>query len=166
MKPFTLYRIIFLVFILGVNNLYAVQPNSTESEKIESVAKISANKVIKDSPKKSKRKSRLLERIKEKFDDIFSDDSSQNTNLETKRHGLAVSSLVFGILSFPGLLIGIGFLFALLAIIFGAVASGKIKRSGGFYTGKGMAKAGLILGIIPLAFLMLILIIILSVGGF
>ncbi len=58
--------------------------------------------------------------------------------------GLAVTSLVLGLLW----LCGIG---SLLATIFGAVAIGQIDRSHGALTGRGMAVAGLILGIIGLA---------------
>jgi hypothetical protein len=57
--------------------------------------------------------------------------------------GLAIASLVLGIL----FLCGIG---SLLATIFGAVALGQIARSNGSLTGKGMAVAGLVLGVIGL----------------
>jgi hypothetical protein len=57
--------------------------------------------------------------------------------------GLAIASLVLGILN----LSGIG---SLLATIFGAVALGQISRSNGAVTGKGMAIAGFVLGIIGL----------------
>lgn len=60
--------------------------------------------------------------------------------------GLAVASLVLGIL----ILCGIG---SLLATIFGAVALGQIGRSGGNLNGKGMAIAGLVLGILGLGFI-------------
>lgn len=52
-------------------------------------------------------------------------------------NGFAVASLVLGIIS--------GWL---LAIIFGAIALSQIKRSGGRQTGRGMAIAGLVLGIV------------------
>ena len=54
-----------------------------------------------------------------------------------------MASLVLGIL----VLCGIG---SLLATIFGAVSLGQIARSNGTLTGKGMAVAGLVLGIIGL----------------
>jgi hypothetical protein len=60
--------------------------------------------------------------------------------------GLAVASLVLGIL----FLCGIG---SLLATIFGAVAMGQISRSNGSVTGKGMAIAGFVLGIIGLGWI-------------
>jgi hypothetical protein len=56
-------------------------------------------------------------------------------------NGLAVASLVLGLLWLAGL----GSLFA---IIFGAVAMNQIKRSRGAMSGKGMAVAGLVLGIV------------------
>ncbi len=58
--------------------------------------------------------------------------------------GLAIASLVLGLLW----LCGLG---SLLATIFGAVAIGQISRSNGTMDGKGMAIAGLILGIIGLS---------------
>lgn len=172
MKPFTLYKIIFLLTVFGCNNLYAVQTTATDPAKTESIATLTTTKTIKDSPRKSKRKSKLIEKFKEKFAYLFQKDntqenSSQNENLETKTHGLAVASLILGIVSIPTLfIIGVGFVLAILAIIFGAIAKGKIKRSGGFYTGKGMATAGLVLGIIPMVFSLLLIAIILSFGGF
>jgi hypothetical protein len=57
-----------------------------------------------------------------------------------------VASLVLGILY----LFGVG---SLLATIFGAVAIGQISRSNGTLTGRGMAIAGLVLGIIGLGLL-------------
>lgn len=56
--------------------------------------------------------------------------------------GLSVASLVLGLL---GWLCGIG---SILAIIFGAVALHQINESRGRVTGKGMAIAGLVLGIV------------------
>jgi GYF domain 2/Domain of unknown function (DUF4190) len=67
------------------------------------------------------------------------------SNLPPRTSGLAVASLVLGILN----LCGIG---SLLATIFGAVSLGQIARSNGTLTGKGMAIAGLVLGIIGLGF--------------
>lgn len=63
---------------------------------------------------------------------------------QARNSGLAIASLVLGLLG----LCGIG---SILAIIFGAVAIRQIDESNGALTGKGMAKAGLILGIIWLA---------------
>src|SRR4051794_38670835 len=60
--------------------------------------------------------------------------------------GLAVASLVLGILC----LCGVG---SLLATIFGAVALGQIEKSNGRLTGKAMAIAGLVLGLIGLGLL-------------
>ncbi|QEH31541.1 hypothetical protein OJF2_00060 [Aquisphaera giovannonii] len=59
--------------------------------------------------------------------------------------GLAIASLVLGIL----VLCGIG---SLLATIFGAVSLNQISRSRGAIAGRGMAIAGLVLGIIGLGF--------------
>jgi hypothetical protein len=63
--------------------------------------------------------------------------------------GMAVASLVLGIVW----LWGLG---SLLATIFGAVALGQISRSNGRLSGKGMAIAGLILGIFGLGVIALV----------
>jgi hypothetical protein len=62
--------------------------------------------------------------------------------------GLAVASLVLGILW----LWGLG---SLLAVIFGATAISQISKASNQITGKGMAIAGLVLGIVGLTLLLL-----------
>jgi hypothetical protein len=71
----------------------------------------------------------------------------------TASNGMAVASLVLGIIAVPfschpllGLVPGI------LAIVFGFVARGNIKR-GETTAGKGMATAGIICGFVPIALL-------------
>ena len=56
-----------------------------------------------------------------------------------KTSGMAIASLVLGILGI-----------SLLAIIFGIIAISQINKSNGLLTGKGMAIAGIILGIISI----------------
>ena len=70
------------------------------------------------------------------------------------RNGLAVASLVLGILSLP-----LCFLFvpALLAVIFGIIALSQIKGNPG-QAGRGQAIAGLILGGISLGFIVVAII--------
>lgn len=77
-----------------------------------------------------------------------------------KTSGLAVASLVLGITCF--FLVPI--IGAILAIIFGALARGRIKRSGGELGGKGMANAGLALGIVGLVVLVLLAAILVPIG--
>jgi hypothetical protein len=60
-------------------------------------------------------------------------------------NGFAIASLVAGCAQF--MLCGIG---AILAIVFGHVARGQIKRSNGAQTGRGLATAGLVLGYVGL----------------
>ena len=62
--------------------------------------------------------------------------------------GMAIASLVLGILG----LAGIG---SVLAVIFGHVALSKIRRSGGRLKGAGMALAGLILGYVVISIILL-----------
>ena len=54
-------------------------------------------------------------------------------------NGLAIASLVLGIVW----LMGLG---SILALIFGYVAKSQIDRSGGWQTGRGLAIAGIVLG--------------------
>jgi hypothetical protein len=68
-------------------------------------------------------------------------------------NGLAIASLVLGILTLGG----IG---SLLAIIFGHVARSQVRRSG--QSGSGLALAGLILGYVGLAVTLLLVILALT----
>jgi len=65
---------------------------------------------------------------------------------ERKRSGLAVASLVC---SLVGVLL-FGVVLGLLGIIFGGVAISKVKQNPQAYAGKGMAVAGLIIGIVDM----------------
>lgn len=67
----------------------------------------------------------------------------------TKKSGLAVSSLVLGIMSL--VMCAIGSLFGIPAVICGHMAHSRIKRSGGQLTGRGLATGGLVMGYISLA---------------
>ena len=62
-----------------------------------------------------------------------------------KNNGLAIASLVCSIL---GLCCGVG---GVLGVIFGFVARGQIKRSGGAQQGSGLAMAGIIVGFVVIA---------------
>ena len=66
-------------------------------------------------------------------------------------NGLAVASLTAGI-------VWLGWLGSIAAIIFGHVALGQIKRSGGRETGSGLAVAGLILGYCEIGLLLIVMI--------
>lgn len=79
-----------------------------------------------------------------------------------KNDGLAVAALILGLVGFvfnwiPGLSI-IGIICGILAIIFAITSKSKIKNSNGELSGSGMATAGLILGIIVVAFYIIALI--------
>src|SRR5262249_20066485 len=65
---------------------------------------------------------------------------------------MAIASLICGIFFFF-------FIPAILAIVFGHLALGQIKRSAGYLKGKGMAITGLVLGYGSIAFTPIILII-------
>jgi hypothetical protein len=77
---------------------------------------------------------------------------------QPKTNGMAVTALVLGIL---GLFCWIG---SIPAIIFGVMGRKQIRESNGAETGDGMAMAGLIMGIIGAAILVVYLIL-LAVGA-
>ena len=66
--------------------------------------------------------------------------------------GLAVASLIFGLLFFI-------FPAPVLAVIFGHISNSQIRKSAGRLKGKGMALAGMILGYVGIAMIPIILII-------
>jgi len=73
-----------------------------------------------------------------------------------KVDGLAVASLVLGIT-------WCYWIGSILAVIFAAVALKRINESGGWRTGKGMAIAGLVLGLVGVA--TLVMVILLAAGS-
>lgn len=67
---------------------------------------------------------------------------NQNNNQGTKKKGLAIASLVFGIIGgYPSLSTA-----SIVAIVCGIMALNKIKKDPNSYNGRGLAIAGLILG--------------------
>jgi hypothetical protein len=86
--------------------------------------------------------------------EIFGTNNSNinENNSQNKKKGLAIASLVLGI---------VGFFFGggLLGLIFGAIQLSLIRKYPNEYGGKTMAFAGLVLGIISVAFLLGVLII-------
>ncbi|QGU95017.1 DUF4190 domain-containing protein [Clostridium bovifaecis] len=79
-----------------------------------------------------------------------------------KNDGLSIASMILGIIGLvftfvPGLNF-LGILCGILAIIFGIIGKNKIANSNGELSGTGMAKAGLILGVIIVALFVLTLI--------
>ena len=75
-----------------------------------------------------------------------------------RTNGLAIASLVLGIL-------WLYWLGSILALIFGYIAKSNIDRSNGAEGGRGMAIAGIVLGWIGVATLVLLIIIGVAVGG-
>ena len=70
----------------------------------------------------------------------------------TKTNGLAIASLVLGVLWMYGL-------GSILALVFGYSAKGNIDRSNGRETGRGMAVAGIVLGWIGVGLLLLVILV-------
>jgi hypothetical protein len=87
--------------------------------------------------------------------DVTNEFRSTLTTNQSKDSQLAIASLITGILGWTILPV----LGSVAAIITGHLANKEIKESNGALSGKGMATAGLILGYIQLAFVVLIMII-------
>jgi Domain of unknown function (DUF4190) len=64
-------------------------------------------------------------------------------------NGMAVASMVLGILGLIGLIWVIS---PILALVFGYVSKGQIDRSGGRQGGRGFAIAGIVMGWVGIAF--------------
>ena len=71
--------------------------------------------------------------------------------VQNSTNGMAIASLVLGIL-------WLWWLGSILALIFGYIGKNQIDRSGGQQSGRGMAIAGIVLGWIGIAMLVLIII--------
>lgn len=65
-------------------------------------------------------------------------------------NGFAIASLVLGIVW----MMGVG---SILALVFGYIAKSQIDRSGGTQTGRGIAVAGIVLGWVGVAFILLMI---------
>lgn len=74
--------------------------------------------------------------------------NTPNINQTPKTSGLAITSLILGIVSIPLVFVCLGFLTALLAIIFGIIGLVVINGSNGMLKGKGMAITGIITSIL------------------
>jgi hypothetical protein len=82
------------------------------------------------------------------------------TTTSPKNNGMAITSLVFGLLSFfLGWLCCLGPLFSLLGVIFGFVGISQINKNPNVQTGKGMAISGIILSVIGLVVSVIIILI-------
>lgn len=75
------------------------------------------------------------------------------TDIQKKTAGIAITSLVFGILG----LVCLGPLGAIPAVICGHIAKSKIKASAGALQGDGLALAGLILGYVSIGLMVVML---------
>ncbi len=75
---------------------------------------------------------------------------TQSTPIDRRNSGMAIASLVFGLLSLLSSFAGIGLVFGVLALTFGLTAKKHMRIYPGL-TGSGMATAGIVLGAIALA---------------
>ena len=70
--------------------------------------------------------------------------------IKAKTNGMAIASLVLGIVSVLTCCCFIGIIPGILAVVFGFIARSTIDKSMGAQTGKGMALAGIILGFLSI----------------
>ncbi len=85
----------------------------------------------------------------------------------SKNDPFAITSLVTGIVGVPLICCWpIGLIVAIVATVFGSLSLGKIKKSNGALGGRGMALAGLILGIVTIAIIVVMVIYLIIAGEF
>ena len=81
---------------------------------------------------------------------------STNANGGRPSNGMGITALVVGIVGLPGMFAcGSGIILSVLAVIFGAL--GLKKANAGQATNKGMAMAGLILGVLGIIWFVLVI---------
>lgn len=73
-------------------------------------------------------------------------------------NGMAVASMVLGIVGLVTLCGCIGFVLAVVALVLGIVSYGSIRNSHGRQSGSGMAIAGMVMGAVPIVLLVVVLI--------
>ncbi len=65
----------------------------------------------------------------------------------TRTSGMAIASLVFGVISLPMIFVCLGLFTGLLGIVFGIIALVAVSKGGGQVKGRGMAWAGILLSV-------------------
>lgn len=87
--------------------------------------------------------------------------------VDGKTNGLAIASLILGIVSVPSLVLGCGIFLGIAAFITGLIARQQVKESDGTQSGAGMALAGIILGglIVLLTGVLIIIVLLISEGS-
>jgi hypothetical protein len=88
----------------------------------------------------------------------WTDNRAPGAQAGTKTNGLAIASLVLGI-------IWLWWLGSVLALIFGYVGKSQIDQSAGVQTGRGLAIAGIVLGWIGVATLILFIVLGATIPG-
>jgi len=78
------------------------------------------------------------------------------TAQQKKTAGIAITSLVLGILGLLTIWVCIGVLFAIPAVICGHIGYSRVRKSGGVLAGDGVALAGLITGYLSIALIPII----------
>jgi hypothetical protein len=74
-----------------------------------------------------------------------------------RRNGLGIAAMVLGIVAVVIPCFWVLQVPGVLAVIFGAISLSQFKRSPERYTGRGMAIAGLVLGLVSIVILVLVL---------
>jgi hypothetical protein len=78
--------------------------------------------------------------------------------VERKTSGLAIASLICSIVG----LFGFGLIMGVLAVVFGFMAISRINDEPRFYSGKGLAIAGIIIGVISFFGALLVILVVMS----
>jgi|LSQX01.3.fsa_nt_gb RsiW-degrading membrane proteinase PrsW (M82 family) len=94
------------------------------------------------------------------------DNSGMNNSYQAKKtNGLAIASMVLGIVSVPLICCCyVGILTGILAVIFGFIARKNIRESQGTQEGMGMALAGIIIGFVVVGCTLVLILLYVAVG--
>ena len=152
-KNFPRVFILLFVAICFSYNAQAVKKSAAANTPPPS-EQISEERIVQKKPNFFKRVSSkfISKRMEKKMAKLQQSSAKGKDGL---RKGMAIAALVLGILAF--LTLTVGFIPAILAIIFGAIAKKRAKYEPETFGGKKMATAGLILGIVYLGLLVIIL---------
>ena len=181
MKQLNVILSVFLALFLSANQTFAVTATKTQIKTADGCETIVLKtgdlisvKVIQISPTEVKYKrcgkpndpeiilplSKVLKIIDAESIPMWSNDKNGTTDGSStgqKVNGLALTSMISGIISVILTLFGGGWLTGALAIIFGSIGLYKITHNPEKWRGKGMAITGLVTGIAALVILALLI---------
>jgi len=151
-RSIKIYTLLFVCLFAIPFSTYAVKPTPPKSEQL---IELNKETIIQELENAKGGKLNFLEKIFVKSAIKKARKKSKKEKIEGgEKKGMATAAMLLGIASFLGFfgvaLIVIGILSAILAIIFGSIASKRAKNDPTTYGGRIMAIMGLVFGIIYL----------------